>query len=413
MKRTMAAVRELGQMIESRWRARRYDDLAFAEIAQVALGECPLHLRADPREVLAWVLSDEQMPPQLSPPGPAASAQFGQPPVTAFSTRRFVIDFLFWRDGTTAIHDHAFDGAFQVVCGSSVHGEWAFTAEERVNELVSFGSLAPKRLELLGVGDTRPIRRGAGFVHSLFHMDHPSVSAVVRTCTLADVLQQQYLPPGLSLTSFNQDWRRALRLESLRALRDFDRKGFEAALREEARRQEPAGLFELLRRLPEETGLIVEAARPALGGRVDRLVAARDEDQRRTGIALRRRHVRSPEHRFFLAALANAPDRGHLLGLVSARHPEAPPLETVLRWVGELAGVPSRGDPARNALGLPGEGGYTEVLRYALEGLSLPEIEARVADEFEVEDPAEQREALAAMYRFVRDDSIFKTVVAP
>jgi hypothetical protein len=46
-----------------------------------------------------------------------------------------------------------------------------------------------------------------------------------------------------------------------------------------------------------------------------------------------------PEHRFFLALLLNVSTRTDLLALVEQSFPEAPPVETILRWAeGAYAG---------------------------------------------------------------------------
>jgi hypothetical protein len=49
-----------------------------------------------------------------------------------------------------------------------------------------------------------------------------------------------------------------------------------------------------------------------------------------------RSSIATPEHRFFLALLMNAPTRADLLTLVKRRYPKPAPVETVMRWAQEL-----------------------------------------------------------------------------
>src|SRR5688500_16104113 len=118
----------LGRLADQRWSARDYDERAFPELAvELLRGEMPT-CEITPHDLLAWVLRTDTMPQQLDP-----RSRFGQPPLTLYRSSRLIIDALFWMDGTTAIHQHGFAGAFHVLAGSSVHSEYGFELEERVN----------------------------------------------------------------------------------------------------------------------------------------------------------------------------------------------------------------------------------------------------------------------------------------
>jgi hypothetical protein len=67
--------------------------------------------------------------------------------------------------------------------------------------------------------------------------------------------------------------------------------------------------------------------------------ATLEEGVRRDVIKDLRGAIAEPEHRFFLALLMNAPTRSDLLALVARRFPDTAPLETVLRWAGELISI--------------------------------------------------------------------------
>ena len=60
---------ELGRQIERRWRAKDYDDAAFAEIAYEALLETPPADHVDPTQVIRSLCDDEGFVTQVNPAG--------------------------------------------------------------------------------------------------------------------------------------------------------------------------------------------------------------------------------------------------------------------------------------------------------------------------------------------------------
>src|SRR5262249_44090820 len=183
----------LGDLVQDRWRARRYDDATFPAIAEAALRELPPAEHLGAYDPLTWLVQASTIPKQRVEMEP-----FGQPPVQVYVTSRFFIETLYWIDGTTAIHQHAFNGAFHVLAGSSIHCLYSFDERTRMNSAVLLGELRRDALELLTRGDTRPILAGRAMRHSLFHLDRPSVTVVVRTYNVADSgPQYNYSLPGL------------------------------------------------------------------------------------------------------------------------------------------------------------------------------------------------------------------------
>jgi len=76
-------------------------------------------------------------------------ASFADPPLTVFSGLRFHIDVYLWFEATTAIHQHGFCGAFQVLSGSSIHSWYTFESEKKINIFAETGHLGLKVCELL------------------------------------------------------------------------------------------------------------------------------------------------------------------------------------------------------------------------------------------------------------------------
>jgi hypothetical protein len=83
------------------------------------------------------------------------NSNFGDPAITLYSSPKFYIDIYFWFEGTTALHQHAFCGAFQVLHGSSIHSWYEFDRTQVVNRFVELGTMSLKICELLETGRYR------------------------------------------------------------------------------------------------------------------------------------------------------------------------------------------------------------------------------------------------------------------
>ncbi len=139
---------ELGANIETFWRDKNYTEKIFPALTAHALKEANLPEKMNAWEVIEWTLGETVLPEQRDLRG-----SFGDPPITVFNSPRFHIDIYFWLQGTTAIHQHAFCGAFQVLHGSSIHSWYDFERREAVNEYPEIGDMKLKVCELLEVGD--------------------------------------------------------------------------------------------------------------------------------------------------------------------------------------------------------------------------------------------------------------------
>src|SRR4051812_12794169 len=111
----MEVIRALGERLEAAWRAQHYDHAAFPRLARESLEELAPHRAFDAATLVRWLRQAPEVPRQHM------ASSFGEPPVTLFAGRRFFLEVLFWVDGTTAIHQHGFSGAFQVLAGGSLH----------------------------------------------------------------------------------------------------------------------------------------------------------------------------------------------------------------------------------------------------------------------------------------------------
>src|SRR5438132_12409307 len=214
----MRFVQDLGALVEQRWRDEDYSEERFPAIAEQALLETTPHTRIDPWDVIRWVNTTAELPEQQDMAG-----RFGNPPLTLFNGPRFYVDIYYWLDGTTTIHQHAFSGAFQVLLGSSLHSQYDFEEERRINPHFSVGRVSLRQVELLKQGDVRPIWPGKPYIHSLFHLDRPSASIVIRTRRTPQVLPQyNYHKPYFAIDPFYETAAMNKRLQSAALLLGMD-----------------------------------------------------------------------------------------------------------------------------------------------------------------------------------------------
>ena len=281
-----------------------------------------------------FLLNDEQ-------PFQTQSA-FGQPEIVVFDDPRFYIQLLFWLDGTTDVHQHMFSGAFHVLHGSSLHTRYTFDDAEAVSAHLLVGNLNLVETQLLEKGRTVEIISGKGFIHSLFHLNTPSVTVVVRTHNdPGSGPQFTYLPPHLAVDPLHNDAltnRRKQLLDVLEAKSDPDY---------------PAVVAQMIQKLDFERGFFIlqngitplnesgswEAVWGIFEqkhGRLAQLVLPTIEEiLRRDSIVALRSSITDVEHRFFLALLLTVLNRKEFLRLIGERI-AGKPERTLTRWISEI-----------------------------------------------------------------------------
>ena len=113
---------KLGEHLERAWDNAGRDEDSFSDVAAAALRALPPDRGLDLEKLVDAVL-DPAVPAhsQLAPPG-----VFGQPGVTVFRGRGYLVEVYFWQQSLSAIHDHPFCGAFTVLQGSSAEAVYRF-----------------------------------------------------------------------------------------------------------------------------------------------------------------------------------------------------------------------------------------------------------------------------------------------
>lgn len=400
----MKCFREIGDQIEAEWRSKDYDESVFPALASDALKKACLPEKIDAWQVLEWTLQQTELPRQRD-----VYARFGEPPITLYSGPRFHIDVYFWFHGTTSIHQHGFCGAFQVLHGSSIHSWYEFELREKINSFCDIGEMRLKTCELLNVGDVQEILPGRQYIHSLFHLDHPSATIVVRTDKSPLFLPQfDYHKPGLATDPFFEQDTILKKLQAVGALLVANRPDADGQITKLLESADFHTTYLILSaihgrlssnsveqmfggsesRLRFEALLSVGEKQHSDKGEILRRVFAHLE--RVQDLVRRRSFVDSPEHRFFFALLLNVEGRDRILALIRDRFPESDPIEKILDWSYDLSQMRLAGMQNQNALGIsPFDDFDLQLVEYLLHGKTDGEM-ANIIREIYPPEKAEQ-----------------------
>jgi hypothetical protein len=405
----MRVFRELGEAVGSQWRACNYDHREFAEIASSALHALKPSDRMTSEEVVRWVLETTELPPQTD-----LLSAFGSPAITVFRDQRFYIDVLYWVDGTTDVHQHAFSGAFHVMVGGSLHCQFSFTETARWSERLKAGRLDLLTAELLRAGDVRPIAAGETMIHSLFHLERPSLSVVIRTP--ADPFagpQYSYSRGGLAHDAFYRTEACLKGLQTLSLLWDIECPDREELALAYVRRCDAFTAFLALRELAERIRpfdhycSFLERAGNVHGGLPRFVRISMDERRRESKLIAQRRSIRSREHRLFLAILLNVTRRSTILDLVRQAQPGADPVDTIVRWTSELART-HLGDQKENVLGIELNESALDIFRLLAAGCSDSQLPGALTADYEEAEVESERESILATAQAFRQSLVFR-----
>lgn len=421
----MELFQKLGGEIEDLWRKENYKEDLFPSIAAKALAGAALPGRVSAWDVIEWTLNQTELPRQKDP-----HANFGDPPITLYVGPRFHIDVYFWLEGTTAIHQHAFCGAFQVLLGSSIHSWYEFERAEAINSLTELGKMNLKTCELLEVGNIQEIRAGRQYIHSLFHLDQPSVTIVVRTDKSPMYLPQySYLKPNLAIDPFFEQETTTKKLQAITALIRAKHPETDRIIAELLEKSDFQTTYLILNTVnsylrSNQIGQMfnlsepkarfekfLEITRKRHGERADVFAAVFAYNNRLSEIVRRRSYVTEPEHRFFLALLLNVDGKERICSLIKQRFPDADPIEKMLDWTFDLSQMRVAGLGMQNALGIAE---FDDFDLFIFEKLLKDETNANMIEAVKRDYPPEKSETLlpglAARIVKIRESAIFGTL---
>jgi hypothetical protein len=378
----MEVFRQLGTELKQRWARRGYDQESFTDLATTALAERPLAgVTLD--DVYAWVQDSHDWVSHVESP-------FGNP-ITVYRDQRFYIEVLTWVDGTTSVHEHSFAGAFAVLQGSSIHARYAFTAQRRLSERLVLGNTDLTSVELLRQGDIRPIHIGPRSAHALFHLARPSLSLVVRTSArTTSSIQYSYERSGVAYDPFYEDHEATRIVRTLQIMHDIEHPAFAERFRQVLAARDSQTQFLLLRELGRTVELdaflaLTDGAPGVDPDLLDTMQRTARSQRREHNIIARRRLIKDPDHRFFLALLLNVASRDQLLQLVRDHHPHRDPVDVVCAWVAELNAGRTPADDG-NLIGIDLDEVATRVFQLLLRGASDGEVIAALGDDYELGD---------------------------
>jgi hypothetical protein len=401
----------LGRDIEARWRAKDYAEPAFPSIVSAALREHDPAANVTPEQILENVLDGHLLPAQV----PVAIDY----PFTLYRGEQFRMLSYFWFDGTTDIHDHPFFGAFQVISGGSLHTTFDYEEHERISSRVSRGALQLRAFETLKRGDIREIVAGKGFIHSLFHLDRPSVTLLISTTARSGAssnISLTYLRPGLAVDPFVTETPLNPRLLALQAIAESRPEAYAGAVLRFVGQADAHSAIHVLLHAYEHLELdeferLLEGARARHGALVPLLSEVFVGLRRDGNIRARRSLVRNPDHRYFLALVMNVPTPEDIQRLVRERVPNRDPVDTIVDWVKELADVPVQGEAGPTAIGVPLGDAELSVLRALLRGRDIGGVIEALSAEYDPADIAAQRDELVEMVDAFRESLFFSALL--
>jgi hypothetical protein len=422
----MELFQTLGSEIERLWLAKNYDETLFPEIAAQSLKDARLHEKVSAWDVIDWTLEQTNLPLQQDVYG-----KFADPPITIYNSPRFHIDVYFWLEGTTAIHQHAFCGAFQVLHGSSLHSWYEFERGESVNTFTEIGEINLKLAELLAVGDVQPIWAGKQYIHGLFHLEQPSATIVVRTHKSPMFLPQfSYHKPFLAIDPFFEDAATLKKLQAITALirsKHPETDKFIARLLEASDFQTSFVILSNVRNFLQTNQVeqmfnlgekqnrfeaLLEIVKNKHGERANIFPKVFAHHRKVDEIVRRRSYITEPEHRFFLALLMNVEGREKIFALIKQKFPDDEPLDKVLDWTMDLAQTRVLGANVSNALGIDDFGDLDLfVLESLLKDMTNEDAEKLLQTEYNMEITGDARENLNKKREQIRQSAIFESLL--
>ncbi|HEV2987898.1 MAG TPA: hypothetical protein VG759_05615 [Candidatus Angelobacter sp.] len=395
---------QMGQSLYQAWRKHDFHEDAFSPIALEVCSGILEHPNVGYRDILGWLAAAKSLPYQRR-----LDENFGQPSVTLYWTDSFLIEALFWHTGTTAIHQHGFSGAFGVLEGSSVHATYEFSVEKKINSRIMLGSTRLLGTEILERRTVREIKRGSGLIHSLFHLDVPSVTVVVRTVEDRESgPEYAYSVPSVASdpAAFTPLLKKQIQaLELLIRMGSPDIKQYVLMLTEQC---DFFAAFQILRTLrlglprPDIYEEVLAHLRSRFPDYVDMVKPAIEEEQRRSRIADLRRIIVDPDQRFFLALLMNLSSAPSIFNLVRQRCPGVDAVKQAHEWILEIADV--------MPIGITFDGPLRELLYWMLQGATKDEVKKKVVSRTGAARAAEQEKNAVIAYERISDNLLLRSL---
>jgi hypothetical protein len=394
----MEFFRNLGDNIERRWARHHYSHAAFADLATEILESNRPSNHVSGIDIIRWVHESANLPPQKH-----LKDSFGDPPVCVYSGSEFYIEVLFWLDGHTSIHEHGFSGAFHVLQGSSIQAEYDFHERRKYSEYVSTGDVVRKGERHLHRGDVTTIYAGRPTIHSVYHLDRPTISVVLRTYGDPGAApQQEFHRSGLAVDLEYKTTKAKKRVRTLKMLKRSESPFFEEMATLFLRDADALSACKFVEEvepeltIPELEGLL----RPHLDPDLASTLLATARHWRRDRWLRPLAHGADADRRHFLGLLLTIGDREGMLKLLAERYPGKDVAKLLVDWMTSLDVPDADAAPTMDET-------TRVVLRHILEGSSKEGLLERLADDF---DPADVRELAPELHQLesaIRSSSLY------
>jgi hypothetical protein len=394
------AVSALAIKVDDAWAKHGRAEEVFPEIAASRLAQ---GLDFGFEEVAGYLCAGGELPEQRR-----VDQAFGQPCLTLVSGPLFSIELLCWMEGTPAIHQHGFSGAFTLLQGRSVHSRYSFEQTGMLGQL-RIGKLCLSHVELLDTSSVVPIPRGDGLIHSAFHLDSPSVTLVIRTHQMG-IAELSYLPPGVGYDTSARDMRLHKVMQLLDLLNRIDHPSYFDYLHEVISTANPYGALAITLRAATHAMTadrftdLSEVLIRRFGDHGVHLASAAKEEYRRIALIRRRADTRMPDQRMFLACLLSFTERESILRTLADFHGETHPfpasIESITNGVAMLIG----GDATRR-----------EVAKFcalaALDNVGVDQFPAWLESAWTCKLPELEQAKLVDFYSAIRSNPLVEPLI--
>ncbi|HRH45636.1 MAG TPA: hypothetical protein PKY82_28610 [Pyrinomonadaceae bacterium] len=283
----------------------------------------------------------------------------------------------------------------------------------------------------MNIGDVRKILPGRSFIHSLFHLDQPSATIVVRThLSPLQLPQFDYRKPYLAVDPFFSEPNLSKKLQTISMVLRAKHPDADKMLHEMLENADFQSTFSLLGNTrgllrsntiqhyfnvekPEDRfEKAVEIARKRHGALTDTILSIFEKQDKLMEIMNRRNYITQPEHRFFLALLMNIDEKSRVFSLIKERFPDSEPIEKVLDWTTELAQTKVMGLNIPNALGIPDFNDFDSfILEDMLKGVSDEDIKKTLVEEMSNQNPEEVEKDITSRIEKIRSSAILKPLL--
>ena len=333
----------MAEELDRAWLARDYAAVDFARLSAESLIRARFGERFDIADVMAAIASSQF----------ARHASVGQHGysgiIPLLDGARFSVFLHAWYDDLANSHSHTWDGAYQVLLGTSVAALSTFIPETVIDPRFKLGRFSIDRLDILGPGATVAVDRGARFIHGLSYADRIGVAISIRTRAALGELTFDYWAPGLALESEQVDNTVTQRIKCLDALRLIAPARCAETLRSAIAGADFRSAFALLRHASTHFADVITTdelidSTGRFGDHATTIRGAIAEMHRIAALERTRKVVRDVDQRFLLCGLHLAPNRQALLDLMQRHYPDREPLQQIESCLVTMASTPGNGD---------------------------------------------------------------------